>query len=42
MFEHLLRLQTPAPAKMMRKMSKAVGEERREITFPKLFPFAKR
>lgn len=42
LFEHLLKLQTPGPNKNMRKISKAVGEERREITFPKLFPFAKR
>ena len=42
MFEHLLKLNTPKADKFLRKMSKAVGEERREISFPKLFPFIKK
>ena len=42
MFEHLLKLQTPAAGKLMRKITKAVGEELREISFPKLFPFVRR
>lgn len=42
MFEHLLKLNTPLPNKLLRKISKAVGEERREISFPKLFPFIKK
>ena len=42
MFEHLLKLKTPLPNKPLRKISKAVGEERREISFPKLFPFIKK
>lgn len=42
MLEHLLTLLCPVPSKQLRRISKAVGSERVQITFPKLFPFSRR